>query len=180
MDKEIEASIEAFRNRKIYTRLDQAILRSIPDAEVEQAVFDYAASKLDGRYEREAEVLASLPPGVRALYLTWIVDGEVNNGGFNQYYFNTEGAFAEDAATAFQFFGAEQHAALMREANSVRAEEAKLMKQFKDAGTLEAFSESYAHTKLGPLDDRYFKLGDELSLLRISRIRQTPEQFTGQ
>lgn len=30
------------------------------------------------------------------------VGGEVNNGGFDQYYFNTAGKFASDAVAAFE------------------------------------------------------------------------------
>jgi hypothetical protein len=179
MDKNIAASLEAFDNRRIYSTLDVQTLRQIPDADLEQAVVDYVITKLNDNYEREVEIVRALSPGVRALYVTWGVEAEVNNGGFNQYYFNSSGAFAPDAVGAFEYFGATQHAALMREANSVRAAEAKDMAKFKDAGTIEAFSESYEHTKLNPLDDRFFALKEDLSALRIARIREMPEQFTG-
>ena len=180
MDKDIAASIKAFANRKIYTRLDPSTLRSIPDANVEQAIFDYVSSKLDGHYDQEGEIVETLSVGVRATYLTWIVEAEVNNGGFNQYYFNTDGEFALEAADAFQYFGAVEHAALMREANAVRAGEAAEMAKYKERGTLEAFSESYEHSKLGPLDNRFYKLSENLRQLRIARIRQMPEQFSGE
>ena len=74
----------------------------------------------------------------------------------------------------------EVHAALMREANEVRASESAKMAKFKERGSLEAFSESYEHTKLGPLDDRFYGLTENLSQLRIARIRQMPEQFSGE
>jgi hypothetical protein len=180
VNDDIAASLEEFANRRIYTRLDPTILRSIKDADIEQVVFDYAASKLEDNYERESQVVSALPPGVRALYLSWVVEAEVNNGGFNQYYYNTDSKFSSQAVEAFQFFGATEHAALMREANDIHAKEATQMAKFKDAGTLEAFSESYEHTKLGPLDERFYKLVENLSQLRIARIRQTPEQFSGE
>jgi hypothetical protein len=179
IDNDIAASIEAFENRKTYTKLDPATLRSISDAEVEQAIIDYASSKLEGNYDRETEIVRELPAGIRATYLTWIVEAEVNNGGFNQYYYNSDGRFASEAVAAFEYFGAQEHAALMREANAVRAREAAEMAKFKEKGTLEAFSESYEETKLGPLDDRFYKLTENLSQLRIARIRQSPEQFSG-
>jgi len=180
VDPDIAASLDAFTNRRIYTRLEPAVLTKIPDSQLEQAVFDYAITKLDGQYDREEAVVAQLSPGVRALYLTWTVEAEVNNGGFNQYYFNTDGKFASDAVDAFQYFGASEHATLMREANAIRAAEAKLMEQYKKRRTLEAFSESYEHSKLGPLDDRFYALRENLSQLRVARIRATPEQFSGE
>ena len=180
VDPDIAASVHAFANRHIYTRLDPAVLSKIPDSELEQAIFDYVITKLDGHYDREEAIVANLPAGVRALYLTWTVEAEVNNGGFNQYYFNTDGKFASNAVDAFQYFGASEHAMLMREANAVRAAETKLMEQYKKQGTVEAFSESYKHSKLGSLDDRFYKLGENLSQLRIARVRLTPEQFSGE
>jgi len=180
VDKDIAASVKAFANRKIYARLDPSTLRSIPDSDVEQAIFHYVTSKLDGHYDQQGEIVRRLSAGVRATYLTWILEAEVNNGGFNQYYFNTDGEFALEAADAFQYFGASEHAALMREANSVRAAEATEMAKFKKKGTLEAFSESYEHSKLGPLDARFYKLSENLRQLRIARIRQMPEQFSGE
>ncbi len=180
LDKDIAASFEVFANRKIFTRLDPSTLSSIADAEVELAIIDYVSYKLDGHYHEEVNIVGALPTGIRATYLTWIVEAEVHNGGFNQYYFNTDGKFASEAVEAFEYFGAPEHAALMREANTVRASEEIEMAEFKKQGSSQAFSESYEHTKLGVLDDRFYKLTENLSQLCVARIRQMPEQFFGE
>jgi hypothetical protein len=96
-----------------FRTLDPDTLAAVPDDKLEEAVFDYALTRLGGDFEREAEILATLPPGVRALYLTWQVEGEVNNGGFNQYYWNTDDRFSEQAVEAFEFFSATKHARLL-------------------------------------------------------------------
>src|SRR2546429_5940440 len=49
----------------IYTRLDPAVLSKIPDSELEQAIFDYVITKLDGHYDREEAIVANLPAGDR-------------------------------------------------------------------------------------------------------------------
>ena len=180
VDPKIAASLDAFANRRIYKRLDKAVLAAVPDGDLEQAVVDYVSTKLDGHYDNEETIIAKLPSGIRALYVTWTVEAEVSNGGFNQYYYNTDDKFASDAVGAFEYFGATQHAELMREANTIRAAEAASLKTYKDKGTIEAFSESYEHSKLGPLDERFSKLGENLSQLRVARIRATPEQFSGE
>jgi hypothetical protein len=180
VDPKIAASLDAFANRRIYKRLDKAVLAAVPDGDLEQAVVDYVSTKLDGHYDNEEAILAKLPSGIRALYVTWTVEAEVSNGGFNQYYYNTDDKFASDAVGAFEYFGATQHAELMREANTIRAAEAASLKKYKDQGTIEAFSESYEHSKLGPLDERFSKLGENLSQLRVARISATPEQFSGE
>ena len=110
--------------------------------------------------------------------MTWGVEAEVNNGGFNQYYWNPSGQLAGQAVDAFKFFSAHKHAELMREANKIHAAEKESIRKLKDKGTSEAFSESYDVTKLGPLDDRFYKIDENLSALRIAKIRSSPALFT--
>lgn len=180
VDDSIKNSIEEFQNRQIYRSLDPSVLASIPDDKVELAIVDYVHAKLDGRYEDEAEVVSRLPAGIRALYVTWGVEAEVNNGGFNQYYWNSSGQFAEEAVAAFEFFSAHKHAGLMREANRIRAEEKAEVEKFKDKGTIEAFSESYDVSRLGPLDERFYELDENLSALRVAKIRSEPLSFVAE
>lgn len=177
-DDSFQQALDEFKNRKIYTSLDVETLRTVPDDKVEQAIVDYVVHKLESGSDEDA-VLKSLSDGNRALWLTWIVEGEVNNGGFNQYYWNTGGRHSSEAVASFEFFSATQHAALMREANAVRKQEAATIKEYKDKNTLEAFSDSYKVSKLGPLDDRFYALTEDLSALRIAKIRQSPELFAG-
>lgn len=176
---EIAQAIDEFKNRTIYDHLTVEVLASIPDSEVEQAIVDYVDTKLDDEHAVERQIVAALGPGIRALYITWWVEAEVNNGGFNQYYWNSAGRFADDAPAAFEYFSAQQHADLMREANAVRVVEAAAIQKYKDKGTIEAFSASYDESKLGPLDKRFYALTENLSALRIAKIRSSPREFIG-
>lgn len=180
MRDSIKKAIDEFNRRIIYKSLDPTVLVSLSDDKLEQAIVDYVTTKLEGKHDKEQVIIGKLPIGARALWLTWIVDGEVNNGGFNQYYWNTEGRFADEAVDAFRFFSATEHALLMEEANRLRAKERERIKKFEDRGTLEAFSESYEETKLGALDDRFYSLKEDLSALRIAKIRAEPELFSGE
>jgi hypothetical protein len=179
LDPKIAASIEVFKNRPIYRELTPTVLASIADDKLEQAVIDYASHKIGDDYEHERQIVASLPPGVRALYITWLVEAEVNNGGFNQYYWNSTGQFSADAVGAFEFFAASKHAALMRDANKIQALEADRMQKFKERGSPDAFSESYKETQLGPLDDRFYGIDEDLSALRVAKVRSSPQLFSG-
>jgi hypothetical protein len=159
-----EAPVDkAVGNRTLHAELTPAILASIPDDEVERAVFDYVAAKIGADQEHAPQIVAKLPVGARALYITWRVEAEVNDGGFAQYYRNTSGRITDQAAEAFEFFSAHEHAALMREASSVRA---------MDAQTTQG-------TQLGPLDDRFHALKEDISALRLAKIRSMPEFFSG-
>jgi hypothetical protein len=178
-DNEMAQWMEKFKNRKIYDQLTINVLATIPDTELEQAVIDYVGTKIGDDYAREREIVARLSPGVRALYITWWVEAEVNNGGFNQYYWNSAGQFADDAPSAFEYFAAHQHADLMRQANAVRSVEAAAIQKYKDKGTIEAFSASYKESQLDPLDKQFYALSENLSTLRIAKIRSSPSEFTG-
>jgi hypothetical protein len=180
MDNRIKKILDDFANRTIYRALSPQILASIPDEKLEQAVFDYAASKLEGHYDDEETIINQFPPGVRALYVTWDVEAEVNNGGFHQYYWNTADRYSRQAVEGFEFFGAVKHTALMREANSIRAKEVSALAKFRKENTAEAFSESSDASHLGSLDERFFGLDENLSVLRVAKIRAMPVLFSGQ
>jgi hypothetical protein len=170
--------MDEFQNRKVYRSLDPSILAAIPDDDVELAIVDYVHARIGSDYEAEARILSAMPVGIRALYVTWGVEAEVNNGGFNQYYWNSTGRFASEAVAAFEFFSAPKHAQLMQEANLARAGEKAEIDKFKGKGTLEAFSESYKASRLGSLDERFYKLDENLSALRVAKIRAAPALFS--
>ena len=48
----------------------------------------------------------------------WLLEAEVNNGGFDQYYFNSAGELAIPTVTALRTIGAERTACLLAAANS--------------------------------------------------------------
>ena len=155
-------------------------LAALADDEVQFAILDYAHAKMAGRYDQEAAILATMPAGVRALYVVSGVEDEVNNGGFNQYYWNSTGKFADDAVAAFEYFSAHEHAELMQEANRIHAAEQAAIAKFKAQGTLQAFSDSYKVSKLGPLDERFYKMDEDLSALIVAKIRSDPASFAMQ
>jgi len=174
---EVEKSFDDFNKRKIYVKLDSSTLASIPDDKLEQAIIDFITSKFNKDFSNEYEIVTSLSPGLKAVYSTWILEAEVNNGGFNQFYWNSSGRFAKEAEDGLFLIGALSFLKLMKEANKIYEQEKPRMQEFKDKGTIEAFSESYKETKLNELDDKFYKLTENLSALRIKYIRLHPEDF---
>jgi hypothetical protein len=49
----------------------------------------------------------------------WGLEGEVNNGGFDQYYFNSSGDHALDAEESLKAIGAKHTAQLVKQANAL-------------------------------------------------------------
>jgi hypothetical protein len=163
-----------FMQRPKYHTLNVENIKSAPDDDIDQMIMDAIELKL-ARYEHNvAKMISTLSSGCRYLYLTWVVGGEVNNGGFHQLYWNGYGNVADEAVEAFEYFSAPAHADLMREANRIRARE-----KFKLAPLrlLNAYSLSAKWSWLDPLDDQFYDLNEDLAALRLAKIRANPEQF---
>ena len=178
-EEEIKRSLEEFDNRRIYTSLDPDILGSISDDKLEQAIVDYVVTKIGDDWNNMREIVDGLPDSFRGFYATWWLEAEVNNGGFNQYFWNPYGYWAEDAIAAFEEYGADEYAEVTKKAVTLFLSEVETHREFRELGTLEAFSESYRHTALGDLDKEFWGIKQELSTLRIAYVRKYPEKFMG-
>jgi hypothetical protein len=161
-----------------FRELTPGLLASLTADEVGGAIVQHVALKVDALgEEKRAEIIHALPAGTQAVYTTWLVDTEVNNGGFNQFFFNPYGEFAGIALAAYELLGAEDYAAVMRAAIATYEAERETIARFHDAETLEAFSESYKHTTLGEVDQRYYALGDRIYDVWARFARGRPELF---
>jgi hypothetical protein len=177
---ELAKSIEEFKNRKIYKQLTPEILASIPDDKLEQAIIDYVFEKVARRYDQEAQIVRRMSVGIRAIHATWVVEAEVNNGGFNQFFWNSSGQYAADAVAAFNLLEMPTLAQLMQRAIDTHEKEAIRLAQFKQRGSLEAFSESYKENPLNNLDEEFYETAKSLSVTRVAFIRKRPELFIGE
>lgn len=155
------------------------LLESLATDEIGDAIVHHVAIHMGSDPARATETLRAMPAGVRAIYTTWLVDAEVNNGGFNQFFFNPSGEHAGDALVGFELLGAEEYAAVMRAAIATREIERERMAPFYEADTLEALAESYSHTELEDVDQRYYALGDRLYDYWARLVRERPNLLIG-
>lgn len=72
--------------------LTSAQIASLPDDAVEQAIVSAVLDEIGNRHADALEIVSALPLGYRVVYAVSILDAEVRNGGFLQYYFNCGGA----------------------------------------------------------------------------------------
>ena len=179
MDLLIEKSVDEFNNRKIYKKLTAEILKTIPDDKLEQSVIDNIYELTGDNHEKEFENVNKLSNGQKAVFSTWWLEAEVNNGGFNQFYFNSTGQYAKMAEIGFKTIGAEKFSELTSRANKIFKENKKRLEEFDD-GTMESFSESYKDNPLNDLDTEFYNLYDSenISDLRIKYIRENINEFT--
>ncbi len=178
----VDRLFEEFDNRTIYKTLTPEIIRQIPDSELERAIIDYIDVKVDDRDDRVHEIVTGLSDGFCAVYTTWWVEAEVANGGFNQYFWNSSGRFAEEAVAGFELIGAPKHATLMKRAIDTFSQEEERHRSFMDSNTAEAFSESYENNPLNAIDQEFWRLEEseeKLNQLKVRFIRRHPDLFAG-
>jgi hypothetical protein len=162
-----------------FRELTPELLRSISADDVGAAIMQHVAIHTeDLTDDARLAVIRELPAGTRAIYATWVVDAEVNNGGFNQFFFNPSGELAGLALAGYELMGAEEYATVMRAAIATYESERDTLAPFHRDRSLESFSESYRHTALGEVDQRYYSLGDHIYNLWAVFVKTRPELFS--
>jgi hypothetical protein len=163
-----------------FRNLTPGILAGVPADEVGDAVVHHVAWCLAAAGEEAREtVIRDLPPGTRAIYTTYLVDLEVNNGGFNQFFFNRGDELAGLALAGYELLGTAEYSAVMRAAIATRETERAIMAPYYEAHSLKAFSESCRHTALNDIDGQYYSLGDQIAAAWARFVRSNPELFVG-
>src|SRR5229473_4498562 len=61
-----------------------SIIQTTPDDKLEQLIVDAVINRIGKDDEHKREIIVSMPKGFRFIYATWLLEAEVNNGGFNQ------------------------------------------------------------------------------------------------
>lgn len=117
MEEILANSVEAFKNRPIYKELTEQIIDETSDENLLQVVFDNLSQKQPADYEKEYETVMSWNKSRQAIYMIWALEAEVNNGGYNQFYFNSSGQFYKHLPEALKLVGATKFADLTEKAN---------------------------------------------------------------
>jgi hypothetical protein len=153
-------------------------LASLSADEVGEAIVQHVHFRVAGAWGSEAPIIRALPPGVRAIYTTWLVDAEVNAGGFHQYFVNSFGQYAGDALAGYELLGAEDYAAVMRSAIATfeidrgRLAAVEVEDPERDAS-------SPVHAALQEIDQRYYALGDRIYHAWAVLVIDRPDAFSG-
>jgi hypothetical protein len=114
-------------------------------------------------------------PQKNFFYNQWL-EMEINNGGFDQYFFNSSGEFAHETVVSLKLIGAHKSVIMLQTAidqfsNGIvpkdRAERIGLMELIRE-GAEEIWSE---------LDSRFFEQDEDLDKLNLDYIRINRELF---
>lgn len=178
MEEQIANSIDSFKNRPVHKELTEQIIDTTSDENLLQVVFDNLSEKQPADYEKEFGTVMSWNKSRQAIYMIWALEAEVNNGGFNQFYFNSSGQFYRHLPDALKLVGAIKFADLTKRANDTFEKENPKITQHQD-GTLEGFSKSYDDNPLNKFDDEFYDLykTENLQQLQVDFIRKNKKEF---
>lgn len=176
--EQLTNSVEAFKNRSIHKELTNQIIDKTSDEDLLQVVFDNLSEKQPIDYKKEYETVMSWNKSRQAIYMIWLLESEVNNGGYNQFYFNSSGQFYKHLPEALKLVGANKFADLTKKANDTFLRENSKITQHQD-GTLEGFSKSYDDNPLNKFDHEFYDLYkiEDLQQIQIDFIRKNKTEF---
>ena len=178
MEEQLSNSVEAFKNRPIHKELTKQIIDTTEDENLLQVVFDNLSEKQPTDYEKEYETVMSWNKSRQAIYMIWLLEGEVNNGGYNQFYFNSSGQFYKYLPEALRLVGAPKFAYLTEKANMTFEKENAKITKYQD-GTIEGFSKSYDDNPLNDFDTEFYELyqTENLQQIQVDFIRKNKKEF---
>lgn len=97
--------VDEYLKRQIHEKLTAKIINSTPDDKLEQVILDYIQTKISDD-KSEFSIISNMSLGFQMIYSTWLLESEINNGGFNQFFINSSGKFAEMASESLKLLGA--------------------------------------------------------------------------
>lgn len=109
--------------------------------------------------------IINLPEHLKTTYLTVILESQVFNGGFDQYFANGYGQFAKETIDSLILIGAFKKSNLLEKALNIVKDDAitddEFRKQLLNKTLKKLFKEDVLYESLSQLDDSYYDIEDE-------------------
>ncbi len=102
------------------------------------------------------EYIRHLPQHWRAVYTTFWLECEVNNGGHHQFFWNSDGVLNKETLEDLQLISAKPFILLFEEALDIYAKHDYAGDKQDSGNTWEAFTEAYSEKRMKILDDAFY------------------------
>lgn len=158
-------------------------IKSMPDEEVINLYYEKAVSRFKKSWfnfshnENWYKYITELPEKESTAYLVCLLDDQVYNGGFNQYFINGYGQFIKETILAFKRIKAFKMADLIEKAFltvNFNNDDYKLFRKKIIAGKInELYNDnSNLNNYLEKLDDEYWEYPENIGNLLAECLRQ--------
>ena len=122
------------------------------------------------------EDLTNLTEPQKNLLFVENAEREINNGGFNQFYWNSSGDFAHETHTALQTIGANQMADIVTKANSVWPDQT-VPKDRTRRQEIQEEIEAQANLTWDECDQEFYKYPDDIAGLLVKYVTKYRTEF---
>ncbi|WP_210465765.1 DMP19 family protein [Rufibacter roseolus] len=122
------------------------------------------------------EKMDALSQPQKLFFFNQNLEREINNGGFNQFYYNSSGDFAHQTVESLNAIGADKTAEILKKANGQfpnqtvpkdRAERQEIVEQIEEE----------ANVVWEELDQQFFDYEDDLNSLNLEFVRKNKSFF---
>jgi hypothetical protein len=148
---------------------------SLETAEMNHRLVDLAEGPATRFWRVDFEVLSGPERVFRAV---WELEGEVNNGGFSQYFFNSSGALAPFVVDALRSIGANQTAQLLERAVNVVGKQTDWQVDASRRARLQVLAGN-AVAELTDLDHAFLRYPEDLTALLYNYAWTHREEIGG-
>jgi antitoxin component YwqK of YwqJK toxin-antitoxin module len=126
--------------------------------------------------DHEVEKGKSLSYGQKALYYWWFIDGEVTNGGFEQFYYNGYGSYVPTIIKSLEYIGDKKMAELIQRAENIYQKNKKLIDKAREKDLFG--SDLYERLEeMSALDEEYYNL-NSTTMTKIEKyIKKNPNEI---
>ena len=119
--------------------------------------------------------LSALNEHERVLYVTQVLEMEVNNGGFSQFFWNSGGDVANELVLTFEVIGATKTAAICQQAIDAFGCEIPADRDEREE-LLDTMGEDF-DAALSACDDAFYEYEEDLEALNYAYIMAHAESF---
>lgn len=178
VDTRINKVLRDFIRRPIHRRLTEQVIDSTSDEKLVQVVFDNLTQKLPADYTEEHETVMGWNKARQAIYMIWILESDVNNGGYNQLYTSSDTPFYPYLPDALKLVNANGLSDLTQRANRTFEEQKVRFEALPDS-IRDELHKPYASDLFTRFDNEFFKLTEveNLDQLQVDFIRKNKEKF---
>ncbi len=121
--------------------------------------------------------ILALPQPWRAIYTTFMLDAEVRNGGFHQFFWNTEGTLNEATRADLELIGASQFHELFKRATSTATEFEVIEAKYRSRGDVGDFKAGYDTIPWDTLDRAFYEASPTILEYMARYVRDHASAF---
>ncbi len=137
----------------------------------------WSMANTEGTYLQYQQSIATFTLPQRCLYAVECLIAEVNNGGFEQLFFNSAGLVWQDAYAGFSKMGCVDMVKIMDEVVELYGKQPSL-NRLERQSEIEKFANGEAAKQLNELDRTFYKLGADFYDNIVRYIKEHAKSFT--